>query len=401
MGPAAILQVRRVLVLPEFGDLSDRMIKVLSSENPEGLHTYLYRESTYERKKIRLVTQVLRSVVHLLPLNVGMKSSVEQKIAWVRFRQREMVRDLLEFAKGVEAEHLILVKPFFLREGSLFELQRATGARLVTMVLWDAIWRTPDVANLLPLVDRAFSTEPSDVARYSNLAELPTLKRSGEQGEVRLESVAPEQAIDFFSCASWSLDRFVAFRSIVREVRETGNTFRFHLVTTNPILMRLNRFVGLHSERLNPDQHAALVAMCAVHVDVGRRGQSSPSERLSESAEAGTLLVTSNSWVASLGYPVVDAGSGWPEGVRNAIALRSRHSPNERRRCWYANREFEPHLMTPGKWVESLLSAETVEGNSGKVDEDNSSTLAAHVMADSVEECLGEPNGLPLLFAPK
>jgi hypothetical protein len=357
--------MRRVLVIPEFGDLSDRMIKILSSENPEGLHTYLYRESTYERKKIRLVAQILRSVVHVLPLNDGLRSSFECRIAQVRFRQREMVRDLFEFAKGVEAEHLILVKPFYLREDSLGLVQRAIGARLVTLVLWDAIWRTPDIANLLPIVDKAFSTEPSDVARYPNLAELPTPKRLSEQSEASRSGIGadPDQEIDFFSCASWSLDRFMAFRSIIRAVHETGNTFRFHLVTTNALLMGLNRFVGLNSERLSPDKHAAHVARCTVHVDVGRRGQSSPSERLAESADAGTLLVTGNPWVGSLGYPVVDASGGWSVGVRKAIEQWSWHSPNERRECWYTSAAFQSHLMTTKQWADDLLSVEKASKN--------------------------------------
>lgn len=345
----------RVLVLPKFGRLTDDIVEIVSAADPNTLYTYVYSESSYERKLARRPTQVLRSLVHLLP-SVSMKRLAERLIVKVRYRSNEMAVDLLEFCEGVHADHLIIVKPALLGPEEFARIRKRLGVQLTTIVLWDAMWRTPLVEALLPQAEAAFTTEPADVVRFPSLAELP-VPRSQANSVVQCtgdERVSPA----FFGCASWSLDRFLAARKFVAAASCADIGFCVHLVTDRPLLKLLNRLSGIESDRLDVEENRRMVGGCEVHVDFGRRGQTSPSERLTDSAIAGVLLLTQNPWLAGAGYPVVDGRKSWVSGVVAAKALIGRETKHERANTWQDRSDLAPYLMSGSQWFEMLTSAE-------------------------------------------
>ncbi len=343
----------RALVIPRFGSLTEDVIDLVG-QGADTLHTYVFDESVYERRLVRPLTQVVRSLTHLLP-GTRVKRAFELLFAFGRFRTDEMVADLLRFCDRVRADHLIFIKPSFLSEEEFARVRSKLEAKVVTIVLWDAMWRTPRIAHLLPHADAVFTTEPSDVAVYPSMVELPLPrplpKADGQRNDVQRTPV-------YFGCASWSLDRYLQARGFVAAVARCGVTYQVNLVTDRMLPELLNRFAGIDSARLEPEENWRLVQGCEVQVDFGRRGQTSPSERLVDSAMAGVLLLTRNPRLSGVGYPVVDASRSWAKGVASAQESIGRESKGDRVKSWQSRSELRRYFVSRVDWSAMVTSAE-------------------------------------------
>jgi hypothetical protein len=305
----------------------------------------------------------------------------------VRFRCTSSVNEQLAWALSIEpVDHLVLVKPMFLRTKDLEALRQRLNAQRVTIFLWDAIWRTPSITNLAGNA-KVFSTEPADCETFGfTLLPVPSLDEHENFGSAKgptntakggstpaIETSISERPIRLFFCGSWSVDRLLAARRLLAAIRShqntpskqsvgatTGRQFacELHLVTTSWLAARLNRSVSANSSSLTNAEYEGCIESCDVLLDFGRAGQSSPSERLSAAAKSGKILLSTNVQLERLGFPVlavtsrdwIDALAYCERKIRDNVAVRQ---------AWETNPAARKFSITGKEWASSVLLKST------------------------------------------
>jgi hypothetical protein len=369
---------------PKFGTASQAIDEAIRNHvGNENVQSLWYEESAFERRIGRFLGRLVRVVTQVLPLPQKVRSAAERFIGAVRFRRVDSVKDQLAWARSLApVDHLILVKPMFLRPSDLAELRQTSRTTRVTVVLWDAIWRTPSIRSLLSGA-RVFSTEPTDCQSFGfTFLPVPPVKSrdtsalnnasdesSRDTSSPKLESSNCEQPIRLFFCGSWSLDRWLAARRLKTAVRSLENNFakhavgspsgrhfvcELHLVTTNSLAAWLTRSVSASPAPLCAAEYVEFVKRCDVLLDFGRTGQSSPSERLSTAAMNGKILVTTNAQLAHLGLPVVTIRpKGWIEGL--VSCERVMRNPAAIQRLWSSNSPTLAFMTTMDGWASTVF----------------------------------------------
>ena len=393
-------QTRVVIIGARFGTASQAIDAAIREQvGDDNVQSLWYEESRFERKIGRSVGRLIRLAVQALPLPQNVRSLSERLIGAIRFRRRESIAEQLKWAQSIRpADHLLLVKPMFLRPNDLDALRKSVGATRVSVVLWDALWRTPSVGKLIHIA-RVFSTEPTD-CKWNGFTLLPVpplvlhqnSERDARSNSLTVgESLPPlgpsnvEQPIRLFFCGSWSLDRWLSARRLMAAVRslenglskgEVGPSARrkfivtVHLVTENKLAAWLTAWVRGISTPLSAVEYEEGVAQCDVVLDLGRAGQSSPSERLSTAAKNGKILASTNFQLEYLGFPVVPIKpKGWIEALKSCDAAFRTNVPIQS--LWEANSVSRAFVITPGEWANSVLrSSENQEvspsGNDGR-----------------------------------
>jgi hypothetical protein len=372
---------------PKFGTASQAIDEAIRNHvGDENVESLWYEESAFERPLGRLIGRLVRLVLQVVPLPQRIRSATEWFIGSVRFRRKVSVTQQLAWVESIgSVDHLVLVKPMFLRRNDLAKLRQTTGAATISMVLWDALWRTPSIRGFQSQT-RVFSTELTDCKTFGFTAlPVPTFdcfKNSElEPGsyEVAVGTRAPNlvspsssQPIRLFFCGSWSLDRWLAARRLIAQVRLLENDFTeqqppdlmtrglfncdVHLVTTNPLVAWVTRLSPASSRSLSAAEYHEEVKQCDVLIDFGRTGQSSPSERLGTAAENGKLLLTTNPLLALVGLPVVAIeGKNWKEGLMSChrVVRQGTSVPH----LWKENASAMANVITLDGWATAVLTS--------------------------------------------
>ncbi len=383
---------RTVAVIgPKFGTASQAIdIAIRNHHGDDNVESLWYEEAEFERPLGRLVGRVVRLITQALPLPQKVRSASEWFVGTMRFRRVDSVSGQLVFARSIAPiHHLVLVKPMFLRRRDLDELRLLSGATTVSIVLWDALWRTPSIRYLMSGV-RVFSTEPTDCQTFGfTMLPVPTLAArelvlndgpsepfvgQGE-GEPGLKPSNSEQPIRLFFCGSWSIDRWLAARRLVAAVRSLESGFAnqasgesagrhficdLHLVTTNPLVACLTKSSSASSQSLSNAAYDKRVKQCDVLLDFGRKGQSSPSERLGMAARNGKLLLTTNSQLPSAGLPIVSIKEkGWIESLMSCErAIREGRAIRD---LWEENASAAASVNTVEDWARVVFRSTSLK----------------------------------------
>ena len=392
---------RTVAVIgPKFGTASQAIDKAIRNHHgDENVESLWYEEAEFERKLGKFLGRVVRLFTQALPLPQKVRSASEWFVGTVRFRRIDSVSGQLAFARSIAPiHHLVLVKPMFLRRRDLDELRQTSGATTVSIVLWDALWRTPSIGYLLS-GGRVFSTEPADCQTFGFTAlPVPTLEmlepfelnnassesvvRDGKPG---LGSSNSEQPIRVFFCGSWSIDRWLAARKLISEIHrlekdsltarsKSSDNHQFdldiYLVTTNSAVGWFTKISGLKTTAIDEHTYSQFVAQCDVLLDLGRSGQSSPSERIAAAIEHGKIILSTNPFLSGIGFPFVSVETeGWGKAL-----LRCKMAVTEGtliKRCWDSNTTAQSFTVTLEDWANQIFrthqaATRTYESPSGE-----------------------------------
>jgi hypothetical protein len=167
-----------VVIGPKFGTASQAIDEAIRNQvGDENVQSFWYEESAFERPVGRFLSRLVRVMTQVLPLPEPVRSATERFIGAVRFRRVDSVKDQLAWAGSLDpVDHLVLVKPMFLRASDLAQLRQTLKAASITIVLWDALWRTPSTGSLLSGA-RVFSTEPTDCQSFGfTLLPVPSVE---------------------------------------------------------------------------------------------------------------------------------------------------------------------------------------------------------------------------------
>jgi hypothetical protein len=359
-------------VAPEFGRLSQNLEAALTRGGQTSVSTHLFAESEFERKGFVPLTRGIRAAHQVLPLRESIRMRAEKIICALRFDSRKFEKRIMKSVAGVKCRHLVVVKPMLFSEEGFRQLVDQVEASEVTVILWDAIWRTPTVLRAATIADRVFTSEFDDslqlpTSRYLGLpAERfgagsfepsnaePSNAESSNAEPSNAERNNAERNGTFFACGAWSADRFLAALRLRRHLGQQGMRFRFHLVTSNRVVARLGSLAGFESSALGADDYARAVQACGVLVDLGRTGQSSPSERLRDAEKAKVPLLTTNVALARLGDPVVTTADGILPAVFACKTLL-RSSTNQIGALWEENKNVKAVSPTREEWADEVL----------------------------------------------
>jgi hypothetical protein len=370
------------IIGPKFGTASQAIeAAVRNHVGDENVQSLWYEESAFERPLGRLIGRLVRVVAQALPLPQSARALCERFIATIRFRRKEAVAAQLAWAQSIgNADQLILVKPMFLRPEDLQTLCQLTQQKTVSIVLWDALWRTPSIKSLIEDTN-AFSTEPTDCAEHGfTLLPLPPVRdlafkstthsseaslNTAPHSEDRTDIVRP---VRLLFCGSWSLDRLLAARRMAAAIKllegdsrtldEQVSIPRFvydiHLVTANRAVSWLTKRTGFKSDSLNSDEYSKLVSDCDVLLDFGRAGQSSPSERMAAGMNSNKVVLSTNQFFGQVGFPFICVKNGrWREAL-----LCSEQATIDRlpiKTAWATNEAAKRFTTTREEWARRVM----------------------------------------------
>jgi hypothetical protein len=355
--------VRHVDVLfmtPEFGDLSERLSAALTNLGLNRTACRSFREAAFERRGFVPLTRVLRFAAQVFPLGRRVRAILEGLICVLRFDRARSECEIMDSVKELRCRHLVIVKPMLFTPASFQRLIEQVGASEVTVVLWDALWRTPTITSLLKFANRVFTTEVEDLQYLPSCATylgLPVRDVHSDASEmvVNEDKDSPLDTEVFFTCSAWSVDRFLVAMRLRHHIRDCGAEFQIHLVTPNRLLAWIGRFVGFNPSPMSPEQYSDATSKCSVLVDLGRVGQSSPSERLQDARRANLPLLSANASLSMIGEPIVTFVQGVSFAVWRTRAL-ARLQPKQREVLWNLN----PNL--PDRFLSEFLWASVVAG---------------------------------------
>lgn len=382
--PPTLPQQRVVIIGPKFGTASEATdMAIRNHAGNENVQSFWYEEAACERRIGRFIGRVIRVVSQAFPIPQRILSLLELVVGTLRFRRSAFVAEQLAWAhsKG-PTDHLLLVKPMFLRRNDLFELRRALQVETISIVLWDALWRTPSIKELVHDAS-FFSTEPTDCEAYGfTLLPVPHPKRFSKHDPqhnhspmVSTEAALPNSSspiakpVRMFFCGSWSLDRWLAARRLISAIRQLENgsstarskammeprfDWDIHLVTTNKVVSWFTKLSGLKTTPVKDHAYSQSVAQCDVLLDLGRSGQSSPSERVAAGIEHGKVVLSTNPYLRSIGFPFISvAPREWNKGllcceqaVAEGISIK---------RMWDSNKSAKGFSITLEEWTNQVF----------------------------------------------
>jgi hypothetical protein len=345
-----------LVVLPSFGQLSEQLTDELHGAcGADSTNTIIvFRESDYERSVGRFVSRLIRAVCGFMRLPIAMRERAEVLVHHLRFDQNAFVAELRSTIGTRTYNHIVLMKPMLLDEASFLAILRSSEAHRVTVVLWDALWRTPSIRSLLPLVTTCFTTEPSDVGRRVTLLSVPT-KVGSDKSELGASPTNRLSCPSYFFCGSWSVERFTEAVRLRRSLKRHSSHLCVHLVTGSRILKFLGGRFGFHAESLSPEENRSHTQRCDVLIDLGRIGQSSPSERLAAAAEGGALLLTTNELAERVGFPMVRLRPSIDAAVLHCERQLRLHDRASIQQLWSGNEEAKSLLVSGPRWAEAVL----------------------------------------------
>jgi hypothetical protein len=364
---------------PRFGTASQAIETAIRDHvGDENVQCLWYEESEFERKVGRLIGRLIRVVSQVLPLSNGLRSQLELFVGLIRFQRSAAAAQQLAWAQSCQTvDNLLLVKPMFLRQSDLLKLWESLEAKSVNIFLWDALWRTPSINNLVGNV-HVFSTEPTDCQAHGfTFLQVPRatqLLNDSEGSPSRSKVAQPVQTNDpwhaskpvrLFFCGSWSLDRWLSARkmmSAIRQLEKGSSSPRFvseiHLVTTNRVAGWFTRTSGFKTTPVDQRAYEQLVAQCDVLLDLGRLGQSSPSERVAAAIDHGKIVLSTNPHLKSIGFPAITVESeGWEEGLQRCE--RAEVDQNSLKAFWNTNQASRDFAISAEDWVEQVFSNPT------------------------------------------
>lgn len=349
-----------MLIGPRFGKLTGRLVDSFCTIYPaDQVGSYLYEESAYERRIGVALSRFLRVVVQVLPCSTKIRRVVESFIGRVRFRGADMRADIMNATQNNTCTYLVLVKPTYLSPSAFSELRAALNARQASIVLWDALWRTPSIESLLAHADHTFTTEPSDVEGSALLQHLPVPMGpdfATLRSIPRLEK--ENRPPNFYYCGSWGADRFVVAVRLSRAIRRIGASADFHLVTSSRLTRTLNTMLGFGSDPIAPELNMGLVAACDVLIDLGRAGQSSPSERLGDAIFADKVFLTSNVSLVEFGPPIVVVGKDPKQTISECIRLlKGDGRIGHVAKSWRSNSAVVHFCVSMEEWANRVLDS--------------------------------------------
>jgi hypothetical protein len=382
------------IIGPSFGTASQRIedafrnadsASVTTRSDMPRLVTHWYHESEYERFCGKWISRILRAMMQILRVSAKRQERVEGWITSVRFDHGRAKKDIHHWAANIgHARCLVLVKPIFLTTEELDSLRVQLAAQRVVIIVWDALWRTPTIRPLVEFVDETFSTEPSDCSIAAKISYLPLPNfrvpaRMLQGDDVALgaesrEEMGAESAAtlatgadlkgQLFFCGSWSADRLIELAKLRRAARQYGIQTQFHLVTTNPAAALVTKMVGASPRGMPEYEYAHRAASSEVLVDLGRRHQSSPSERLDDARRYGRVLLTTNTALSVFGPPVFVVTDSVAKALATALAFAK---TGKAARWWATNDVVSQHTIRDESWVEMVKGskwsrATTVEG---------------------------------------
>jgi hypothetical protein len=357
-----------LMVLPVFGQLSEQITEELDRAcRADSTSTVIsYCEADYERPVGRSVGRVVRAMCGLLPVRIARREQIELLVCRLRFKRGAFVRDLRSAIPAISYDHLVLVKPMLLDETDVVEIRQSAGVHRITVVLWDALWRTPTIRPILSLAASCFTTELTDAGDKLELLSVPSVgcKGSGETGTF---STARPSVINYFFCGSWSVERFFEAVRLRKSLRQRSSPMAskldVHLVTNSRLLKQVGRRFGFHSERLSAEENRTRTQVCDVLVDLGRSGQSSPSERLGAAADAGAILLSTNVLAERVGFPMVCLRPSSESAIARCERELGAHDRSDVQRLWFRNSVAASLLVSGPQWAATVLrrvQAETV-----------------------------------------
>jgi hypothetical protein len=359
------MNAKVLFVAPVFGDLTDRCRDALVDHAAPGtVVSFTYKESDYERPAGVFASRILRLFSQILPLSNVARTRLETIVGKIRFQNKRLAQDVTAAARSNRCDQLLLVKPSYLSVQDLIELQSASGCSSTSIILWDALWRTPSIAKLFSDVDQVFTTEPDD-ANEKHSVRLLAVPKSAERFEnigdsSNRQRLHHSQSTKFFHCGAWSADRFLWAAKVARIVRSLDATSEIHLVSEQRFARVLNRRLGFGSRALSSMANLRGVQECDVLIDFGRIGQGSPSERLADARSAGVVLLSTNPLLRTIGAPVVVIGGRRPKDILLAalecVSLVRESKPAD---AW-GNQKLQNDLEIDAEmWVTAILGVTT------------------------------------------
>ena len=341
-----------IFVAPEFAELSKRLVSALHVHTHSSVESFLYRETDYERRVGRLFGRLLHGIIQIATFPKPVCARLELIAGYLRFDRRKFEQDLDVFLVGRTCQHIIFVKPMLFRKTTYERTIEKVESRKSTIILWDALWRTPWIEALIPLAYQVFSTEI--VTEHPALSSLPIpfpdapclSSSSGNHKERRGRPV-------FFFCGAWSADRVVNAVRVRRALRTIDAVFICHLVTDRRILRCLSKLLNMKSTSLSAEEHGVLVGASDVLVDLGRVQQTSPSDRLIVAQRAGLCLLTTNSAMRTLGGPIVLFGNEPIRSVRDALTVSALGRDDVRNR-WRIASGANDIVLSERDWVQRI-----------------------------------------------
>jgi hypothetical protein len=369
------------LIGPKFGTASQAIEAAARNHvGDENVQSLWYEESAFERPIGRFLGRLVRVMTQVLPLPKSARALCEQFIGVIRFRRKEAVAEQLAWAQSIgNADQLILVKPMFLRPEDLRTLCQLTRQKTVSIVLWDALWRTPSIKSLIEDAN-VFSTEFTDCGEHGiTLLPLPSMQDPAfesttdssevDQGTAQYleDSTDINRPVRLLFCGSWSLDRWLAARRMAAAIKllkenpgtseQTSNprfTYRIHLVTANRAVSWFTNRTGFKTDSLNSAEYSKLLSSCDVLLDFGRKGQSSPSERMAAGMKSNKIVVSSNKYFGEVGFPFICVKDNrWREAL-----LWSEQATIDRlpiKTAWATNQAAESFTTTSEEWARQVM----------------------------------------------
>ena len=348
---ATTTTTRRVAVVgPCFGSASAAVARALRLRPGCSLVAeHWYSEAAYERPVGRVASRVLRTSCELLGLSNRTRERVESVgLAW-RLQRARAAMDIVEQVRSFgEVDVVVLIKPVFLQRADVEQIRSIVGGAMVVIILWDALWRTPGIRDLVPLVDAVFTTEPTDCGGGIRLLPVPGAPPSPSTFPVATDPVGPA----LFFCGAASVARVVNAIALKREADRQGVGSQLVLVADNKLAARLIRSLGLAAEALDADEYHRALSRCVVVVDLGRTGQSSPSERLADAVLRTKPFLTANATFAGSSYPIVAVKrfrrAFLVDAVPQALAAG--------RDCsWVGSEEALRFVISPSEWAATVI----------------------------------------------
>jgi hypothetical protein len=386
MNSTPIVSGKKVAIIgPKFGIASQAIDEAVRSfVGQENVESFWYEESRFERKIGRTLGRLVRVFFQAAPLSHKSRAAVERFVGAIRFRRSCAAESQLDWAGSIgTADQLILVKPMFLRSADLQRVRESLQAKAVSIVLWDALWRTPTITKLMPH-SQVFSTEPTDCHAYGmTLLHVPSAEselgsenhdsRSNQSATASSHhdySPAIDRPTRLFFCGSWSLDRWLNARRLISAIRylerDSAGTLQegpkkerfsceIHLVTSGRATSWLTQKSGIATRPLSVVCYDRGVAQCDVLLDLGRTGQSSPSERLAKGMRHSRIVISVNPHLKTVGFPLLNVDlDGWNSVLLRAEEALAKNDPIAQ--CWRTNYAAQSFITTKREWVQKVLA---------------------------------------------
>jgi hypothetical protein len=200
---------------------------------------------------------------------------------------------------GLAGPVVVLIKPAMMSTAALQELLAKLRPDRVIAYLWDPLWRTPAVRAALTLAGKVYSTEARDAGRDVTLLALPpspVLNRPVEGVHGGVADVCPT----VFFCGTFTPRRLIRALVVVVAAKRARVRADITLVAKSRLLRQLMRVAGIGTDAKDPSEYERSARKSRVLLDLGQKGQDSPSDRLNDARVFVRPLISQNPTVRGL-----------------------------------------------------------------------------------------------------